>query len=264
MTKHSISKTAIASALGLLLLVPSEGCNQEKPKCATGRGAFIALYTYVSGPDSCKTRKGEKVGVQTYSARGVNNNPDLDHQSIAIQAESLGELVDNADAAGVKDADETHTPYSLGAFTTSEPTGDICTVPALTPALLSLPEIKEDPSNEVTAQPATNLEYTWSNVRVYVTPGAYGTQFLADVTRTENKDACVYTVQGMYPYVDCSTADPNDPTGKKMIADESACLPEATPPVHPTGSGINPDFPVHCDQDLLVCVLDGGGLPVLR
>lgn len=261
---RSISKAAIAAFFGMALLVPSTACDQQKPKCATGRGAFIARYTFVSGADDCQKLKGEKIGVQTYNPKGERDNPDLDHASIAIQAESLGLLVDNATAGGVKDDDTSHHAYALGSFTTPEPTSDICAVPTLAPAIQNLPEVKEDPDAEVSAQPATNVVYTWSNVRVYVTPAAYGTQLAADLSIETDGAACVYKVQAMYPYVDCSKpSDPSDPKSA-LVADDTACAPEASPPAHPTGSGINPDFPTHCDPDLLVCVLNSDGLPVLR
>jgi hypothetical protein len=263
MNTRTFFKAALVPVFGVALLGPGAGCEQQKPKCATGRGSFAARYTVVSGPASCQERKGEKLGVQTYNAIGKHNNPDLDRSSIAIQSESLGLLVDNAESAGVKDPDANHKPYAFGAFTTAEPEGDFCTVPSLTPAVQSLEAVKEDPDKKVTEQPKSDVTYAWSNVRVYVTPAAYGTQFTANLTLTTNGEACVYNVQAMYPYVDCSKPDPNDP--KKLLPDDSACAAEANPAAgRPTGSGINPDFPVRCDPDLLACVLTRDGLPVLR
>lgn len=263
MNTRTFTKAALVLLSGVALLGPGTGCEQQKPKCATGRGSFAARYTFVSGPPSCQARKGEKLGVQTYNRTGENDNPDLNHASIAIQSESLGLLVDNAETAGIKDVDAKHKPYAFGAFSTAEPEGDICAVPALEPAVQSLEAVTEDPEKEIKEQPKSDVTYAWSNVKVYVTPSAYGTQFTADLSLTTNGESCAYNVQAMYPYVDCSKPDPNDP--KKLVPDDSACAAEANPAAgRPTGSGINPDFPVRCDPDLLACVLTRDGLPVLR
>ena len=52
---------------------------------------------------------------------------------------------------------------------------------------------------------------------------------------------------------------------KKKQIDPTACLPVASPGVveqlgaiHSSGSGINPDFPVHCDPETFHCVIDEG------
>jgi hypothetical protein len=260
---RSVLSFALVSVAVAALVAPSTACHQQAPQCSIGRGDFIARYTFVSGPGSCRARKGEKIGAQAYSAAGEGAKPDLDKTSVALEGESLGLLVDNAAAAGASDPDPTHKAYAFGGFTTAAPVSDFCEVPGLSKAQQVLPAVAADADKSVKAQPATKISYEWTNLRVYVTTSAYGTQFTADLLRTENSDVCVYQVQGMYPYVDCSAPDPNDP--KKSIADESACAPEADP-AHgrATGSGINPDFPVRCDPELLVCVLTSDGLPVLR
>ena len=54
----------------------------------------------------------------------------------------------------------------------------------------------------------------------------------------------------------------------KTIPDNSACCPNPDPiGGRASGSGINPDFPVKCDPDLLLCVLDTADpskLPILN
>lgn len=256
MSIMKVGNTVIVTALVGVILAASYGCDQQKPKCSTGRGSFIAKYTYVSGPPECAELKGEKIGVQTYNPmdNSGKQTPDLNKATIAIQSESLGLLVDNAEAAKVSDPDPTHKPYALGAFSTAEPVDDFCAVPMLAFAQQNLPAIKEDKDAKVSEQPKTEVIYEWANVRVYVTAAAYGTQFTADLLISTNKVSCVYKVAAMYPYVDCSAEDPADE--KKTVPDQKACLAEPNAEEgRPVGSGINPDFPVTCDADLKACVL---------
>jgi hypothetical protein len=264
MTKNILAKGALAVAVVGGLLASTYGCDQPKPKCAAGRGAFIAVYKPVSGPPSCADLKGEKLGFATYNPVGPDEGkPNLNVASIAIESESLGTLVDTAAGAGAADKDPTHKPYGLGFFSTSEPEGDFCVVPTLTVATQSIPEVKADPDNEIEASPATIVSYGWSNVRLYVTSAAQGTQFTADLTLTTDGVACGYKVLGMYPYVDCSKPNPADK--KKPLTDEGACAPDADEDAgRPTGSGINPDFPTRCDPDLFACVLTKDVLPALK
>ncbi len=113
---------------------------------------------------------------------------------------------------------------------------------------------------ETPAVPATSIKYEWSNVRFYVTPAAPGTQLVGDLTYT--KDGCVatYHVTAVYPSVSCqqlnADGDPVfDMAGNPVLAPD-LCLPEADPAAgRPTGSGINPDFPVECEPKTALCVL---------
>ncbi|MDB4945495.1 MAG: MlpA protein [Labilithrix sp.] len=257
MTK-TFAKGFLALALVGGVLASSYGCDQPKPKCAAARGLpFATVFTQTSGPASCADNKGEQFGISTYSAIGSNNRaPNLDIASIAIQPTSLGTLVENADAAGAADPDATHKTYALGFFATAEPENDFCEVPSLTNSVQNIPAYEDDPDNEITGAPATSVTYAWSKLRFYVTSTALGTQFTAELVKTVDGVACGYHVEGMWPSVDCSAPDPTDDTGEKLIADDSACAPEANIDAgRPTGSGISPDFPTKCDPDQLVCVL---------
>jgi hypothetical protein len=331
MNKQMVARGSVSVAVVGLLLASTYGCDQSKPKCAAARGAFIGVYRHVGGPATCADLKGEKLGFSTYNPVGKNNQRNLDIASIAIQSESLGTLVDTAEGAGVTDPDPTHKPYGLGFFTTAEPEGDICVVPSLTVAAQNIPAVAADPKAKVKASAATSVSYAWSNVRLYVTPSAVGSQFLADLTLTTDGVACDYQVRGMYPYLDplsypdgCVKPNPADPNG--ALPDDRICRPEGDedPSVEcssntecfsgvcdggfcrcetsagccadkdvgacegagarcadapagavgvgktchdaprATGSGINPDFPVKCDPDLLVCVLSKEGFPALK
>lgn len=263
MVMNILAKGTFAAAVVGVLLASAYGCDQPKAKCAAGRGSFIGVYKQTSGPPSCADLKGEKLGFSTYNVAGKEGKPNLDIANIAIESESLGTLVDTASGAGVTDKDDTHKPYATGFFSTAEPEGDFCRVPTLTVATQSIPAIPADPDNMVDATPATTVSYAWSNIKLYVTPAALGTQFDADLVLTTDNVACGYKVTGMYPYVDCSMPDPANK--KKKLPDEGACAPEADEDAgRPTGSGINPDFPTHCDPDLLACTLTKDVLPALK
>jgi len=263
-----IGKGALAAALVSGLLASTYGCDQPKAKCAAGRGSFAVLYKKVTGPEACAELKGEQVGFATYNQPGKEGKPNLDVAQIAIQSANLGSLVATAAGAEADDKDPTHKPYSLGFFETAEPVGDFCVVPSLTVANQNLGEIPADKKKKTDAVPATSISYSWSNVKLYVTPSALGTQFTADLTITTDGVVCGYSALGMYPYIECGIEDPKDE--KKTIPDDldgvaRKCAPEADEDAgRPTGSGINPDFPTHCDPDLLACTLTKDTIPALK
>jgi hypothetical protein len=105
--------------------------------------------------------------------------------------------------------------------------------------------------------PKTDLQYDWSNVSIYVTAAATGTQFSADLKLTLNGSTCDYKAIGMWPAVDCGVHDPD--TFAVTGTDINFCDPNPDA-AHgrPVGSGINPDFgPLTCDTGVaLVPVVD--------
>jgi hypothetical protein len=256
MMKFLTKGTLVTAAVGALI-ASTYGCDQPKPKCAAGRGAFVAVYKNVSGPADCAKLKGETLGFSTYNATGPNEGkPNLDIASIAIQSENLGVLVDTAESAGSVDKDPTHKPYGLGFFSTAEPQGDFCTVPTLTVATQSIPEVAADPANEIEASPATTVSYAWSNVKLYVTAAALGTQFTADLTLTTDGVACGYQVLGMYQFVSCSKDNPADPTSP--LPDERDCSPDADESPSVTCTNNAECFSNVCEQGLCRCTDSAG------
>ena len=260
-------KGALAIASVTLLVAGSYGCDQPEPKCATGRGLFIARYKTVAGGDKCAAIKGEVIGVNTYSSVG-DGQPDLDKASAALESTTTSTYVLNAEAAGFGDPDKTHQAYALGSFAETESTGNVCHIPTLAPSIQTLPEITEDEDLGTSAQPATTVTYAWANLTAYVTAQSNGTQMTADLTyKDTGADMdCTFKVQLLYPSVDCTLlntdGDPILDASKKPQIDPTACLPAQNDGIgapaqkHPTGSGINPDYKVHCDPDLLQCVVD--------
>lgn len=276
-SNRSTHAVRLLSALSVLSL-GAMGCDQPAPKCGVARGMFAATYTLVSGEGECAMLHGDLLGVQAYNARtsASDDRPDYDKTSVAIQPQALTDLL--GASAGLADPNEDDLPYALGRFAHSSPKSSYCDVPELSVARLRLPEIAEqevDACTTLPVQPAVDISYEWSNVRVLVTPANYGTRFEADLTYTNGDCTATYKVAAIYPVVSCDAApvpeepeatDPEETDEEPMcpaepepvtpIPDDGLCA--AVPDVaagHPIGSGISPDFAVRCDPDLLLCVL---------
>lgn len=228
-------------------------CSQPRIDCTTGHGGFAARYTLKpgskQGTGTCDTLKGEIIGLEKYnpSSKDDVNKQDLTKARLAIQTSTLGNLALDEEGAGVM-VDRTKV-YSLGDFVSTTPDeNDVCKVPSLSPAELSVAASG--------STPGTDIRYEWSNVRVRVTTAYEGTQMVADLKFTQDGCTAEYAVLGLWPAVGCEKTDADgNGTGQP---DDSLCDPEADPAAgRATGSGINPDFKndIRCDPDLLLCVL---------
>ncbi|MCP3102238.1 hypothetical protein LZ198_25545 [Myxococcus sp. K15C18031901] len=232
--------------LGVAVLALA-GCTGEDPEaqCVVARavsdgsiGSFATVYTLLPGqnPDlQCAQLRPEPVGLQKY----YSSNPDAP-DTVAVRSARMGRLLEDFDER--PDTDPGHTPYSVGAFASESPGADhFCAVPELTSTRLDVPATD--------TLPAQSFEYAWTNLRIYNTPGIPGTQFVADLTYTENGCTARYQAKGIWPVVGCATS------GKP---DEAKCDPYPDFSVgRLRGSGINPLFPVKCDPVALICVLTG-------
>jgi hypothetical protein len=191
---------------------------------------FAVRYELVSGTGECAQLKAEGVGVQTY----VTNPTKQKHgglNSLALKSTQTGLWMLNAESNRADPADpdseyepivdDDHAPYALGKFSSKHPKNDICEVPELAPAQLVLPEIPEhlvgddelwhqftdedsDP-DLIPAQPALDVKYEWSNVKVWVTPGDVGTQWGADLKYTLNGCTATYKAVAVNAYVECES-----------------------------------------------------------
>lgn len=260
---------------------------QPRPKCTVARGNFAATYTLISGKGECAELKGEILGVNAYNAQASasDKTPDYDHASIGILPQSISDLL----AAGATDSNAKHEPHALGEFDSSEPDSDgFCTAPKLSVSRLQSAEVPEqsDACMATPALPAVDIEYVWSDVRVYTTAAALGTQFSA--TLSYSKDGCTarYHVRAVYPSLSCAGTAPVPDGGQAeedggdssspmdaaiaSASDEdaggeadAACPPAPAPTPAPVAdatlcspdNGLNPDLDVRCDPDLLLCVL---------
>lgn len=255
-------KRILGSTLGLMfVLALGHGCAQPRINCTTGHGGFAAVYKLKPGSKmgdgDCDTLKGEVIGLEKYNPAQTDNptRQDLTKASLAIRTNTLGVLEQEASAANV--VDPMQELNSIGDFASATPDeDDVCTVPKLSDARQTLPKYSyvadPDKPTEKTDVGESDIKYTWSNIRLYVTTALPGTQLVGDLTYTKNGCTASYDVLALWPSVSCDNG--------KGAPDPSLCNPEADPAAgRATGSGINPDIYVEnrvvCDPDLLRCVL---------
>lgn len=234
--------------------------------------------------------KGDIIGFETYhpqkktadgnGAESKTIDPDFTTGTVAWQVDALGITLLDRDP----DPSKEHHPYGFGTWTSVEPDANgICTVKDVKPAEQDFPKIpasKDMMGMETPEVPASTIKYEWSNLKVYVTAAAQGTQFSADLTYTQDACSADFHVRGVWPLVGCIKLDKEgnpanvdgqslldekgNPTGP-FVPDDSLCCPDALAG-RATGSGINPDFPTKCDPKLFYCVLDApdtAEIPVL-
>jgi hypothetical protein len=219
------------------------GCSQPEPLCTIGTAsasAYVAKYTLIDGDENspCGAIPGDTIGLQQYNPPD-GDVPDTSVKYLAIQATTLGRaliasrnkernlLLACPDATErYNDPNEAHHPYAYGKFNATDPdSNDLCTVPVMDPAQLSLPEVEaqeprtcgEEENVPVPAQTARDLAYDWSDVNIYVTPALPGNQMEATLKYTEDGCSATYHVVGLWPNIDCEKmgffrdADPDDP-----------------------------------------------------
>jgi hypothetical protein len=247
-------KRILGLSIAMYVAATGTGCEQPGADCTTGHGGFAAKYTLKPGTKmgmgNCDTLLGEVIGLEKYNPaqKDDDNKQDLTQATLAIRSTTLGDLKAAADAAGMSDT--AHSVNSVGAFESVRPDeSNVCHVPAMSPAQQVVPMIDMNPARDVT--------YQWSDVRVYVTPAYPGTRMAATLMYTENGCSAEYDVLALWPAVSCEVTDAlGNGTGQPDI---TLCDPKSDPANgRPYGSGINPDFKsnVACDPDLLLCVLN--------
>lgn len=234
------------SAVGTVALTTS--CAQPLLNCSSAFGPYAAEYTLTQGDpaSACAQLVGDVLGMTTYYQEGgKNGTPDYENADVAIRPESLGAMIDYAEARGAIDGDVVfYRANAIGSFTAGFPDdGTFCMVEDFAASQVSLPEIEAFPDDPTTpdedetqpAQAATDVTYQWSNARFVVSADAQGTQFEADLEYTQDGCTANYHVVGVYPVVPCATDD--------------ECEDDK--------NGINPDFALRCNAELGLCVLDG-------
>jgi hypothetical protein len=238
----SFSVSAIAT------IASTTSCTQPLLNCTSAFGTYAAEYTLTQGnpASDCAQLVGDVLGMTTYYQEGgKNGTPDYENADVAIRPESLGMMIDYAEARGTIDADAVfYQANAIGSFTAGFPDDEtFCMAEDFGVSQVSLPAIEAFPDDPNTpdedetqpAQPAIAVAYAWSNVRFVVSADAQGTQFEADLEYTQDDCTATYHVVGVYPAVACETNDQcSDPK-----------------------NGINPDFALRCNTQLGLCVLDG-------
>jgi hypothetical protein len=287
-----LSGLAAAGAAACIAIACSD---QPKVKCTIQRGvnasALYKVVTVVDGPpEGCLPggATGETLGIEAYNAANSDRtNADLNKGSMAIKGQSI------SDALGNHDPDTANSPNSVGDFSTTVPGGDnFCDVPTMTTAEQNLAYVPMGPDVPPPADagpeagptpgtppvPAQHITYKWTNVRVYVTAATPGLQMVGDLDYSNDTGLAdggagthceaKYRVSALLPNIGCGFDTSALVDGGATIPDDRMCGATADinhtvtymgmelPNPLATGSGISPDFAVHCDKDLLICVLD--------
>ncbi|MFO0590370.1 MAG: hypothetical protein U0441_22700 [Polyangiaceae bacterium] len=262
---HHAAAASLVGLLSLGLFTPS--CTSPKLLCDVASGPYVARYFPKDGGADCLSLKGELIGMKTYNPPSEDGeNLDASKTTVAVQASSVGEMADAAAAAGTADPDKTHTLYSYGDYSNTPDADAVCSAGALSSAEIHVPKTAyTDGDGNPQVLPETRLVYAWKSLSVYTTFTSPGNAATGEVTITREvtspdtgaKDTCTttYIASALYPPVDCEVKDADDNgTGKP---NDAACCGVADPAAgRPEASGINPDFKVKCDPDLLLCVLD--------
>ena len=248
---------AMSVVVVLALSSFSSSCGQPAPRCFTSIGSYAATYALREGTGPCAELAGDVLGVASYNPRGADGRPDLTRADVAIGTRRLGLLADRAAAAGFVDDGDGRRRYAIGSFAAMEPVDDLCTTTAMEPARQSLPAVPA--SDAGPAQDAVDAVNAWSDLQFYVTAGTRGQQLRGTLTIEEGDCAATYDVRAVFPAIDCTSfRDDGAP-----YADDRWCDPAASAFNGGVGSGIPPEFPTTCDPNLLLCVLQGDGFPVL-
>jgi hypothetical protein len=197
------------------------GVEQPLPQCTVGRGGHAVRYTLQSGSGPCASRRPEVIGAQSFRQFGENNEPRP--SVLALKPTALA----NAQGEG---------PLATGNFTSPLPSEEaVCEVPTL---------------SEVAGQvvPAgggapVQARYRWSGLRLHNTAAIPGTQWTGTLEYTEGSCTATFKAVGVFPAITC-----RDAQGRP---DDKLCTQRQG------GLALEPSFPVRCDAESFLCVLDG-------
>lgn len=225
-------------------------CDQPTNTCQAQRGLFSVYLTPKAGSGSCLGgQKVEFVNLQNYNPTAPGSSPPKRDVTVppdlAIGTSTVGGLARFVEGNGIGDEDPNDKVYSIGKFTSVDPSSEQCSVPTLSPAHYVTGEIPPivcggtggggggtaggggagtggdtGAGGDCTEDPGfPKLEYTveWKNLQMVVRPDVPGTQFKAEVSYAiktsvggEVVDDCKdeYDAVGMYPgAVDCGEYD---------------------------------------------------------
>lgn len=274
--------------LGVVVLLGASmftGCETEQPgpQCNVPHiWDFSAKYILrpgsVTGGGTCDRLPGEALGVGSFYDPAQKNTPPF-----ALRPEALVYRVPYV-AGSVPEASLVFAerPVSVtngtGNFQSLEPNAEgFCTVASLTSSTSEVgagtapdpTNVGEDEEGEALlidedqafieftpAVPTSDTPvYAFSDIQVYTTPIAAGTQLTAALTYSEGSCSATYDVVAMYPAIHCSDGAPPGPDGLFNV-DPSLCEPETNPDEDRfIASGINPSFDTCCSRKTGYCVL---------
>jgi hypothetical protein len=210
--------------LGCTALLSACNTAEPLPQCTIGRGEHAVRYTLVRGSGACATKHAEKVGAQIFRTPGSGIPPTLTFKPAPLAA---------------NEGKDTANPVTAsGDYTTEYPSKDeLCVVPSMSEARQRVAQ---------TDGTTKDVRYQWGNIRVQGSAAIPGTQWIADLTYTENDCTAEYLAVGMFPALKCERT-----VAGKVERDPAICQ-QPQP-----GLSIDPAFPTTCDDTTNLCVLKG-------
>ncbi len=222
--------------MACLSLLSATGCNQPRPTCTMGHGAWSAKFI-APGDIACDKLAGDTLGIEPYFPASAQDAQTIDYDeaaTIAIRSKRMSDALDVAERRGAPHSKDALT--SLGRFRDAEPSDDdYCIAEDFEAAHLEVKAV--DSPNPDKAVDALDITYRWQALQVYTTAAAPGTQFSGTVQVVVDGCKADYDVWAVWPAVSCADAD-----GGPERCDQGRDI------------GLNPDFDLVCDPDLFQCV----------
>ncbi len=216
----------LGMAIGLgALWTWSPGCTQPAPECTVGTASAAPyIAKFIPQGDDCAEIPGDYVGMQVYNpATTAGTEPDMSIKQVALQTATAGVYLDETSF----ELDEGSVAYSFGTFDNLEPDGsNTCSVTELSPAHVVMQEIPGE-AGMPPVQDALDIEYRWSNLKLYVTPANLGNQAEADLTFVDGLNDCTanYHVVMLWPAVGCEEQQYFRSIADLPLTDETRCDP---------------------------------------
>ncbi|NNB90627.1 hypothetical protein D7X99_26935 [Corallococcus sp. AB032C] len=221
MRKSILSTLVMLTAAGSLTACDVE---QPSPGCIVQDASFAnwwAKYDVVSGPTradgtACTAAEalevGDNLGVWKFA------DPKTGSNILVVRPQYMARL-------GSSDANNTFDSLQVTGGLSADTTDDFCLAPEFNTATV----------NPTQAGVTSNISYTLKNVKVYSSPSSPGTQMSGEVTFVRNGCTSTYVMRAVWP------ATPCDPRADQSDPDEGFANCGS-------GSGINPDFALQCEQ----------------
>lgn len=218
---------------------------QPPTPCLVGRAdssPYVAFESLSAGSsiaagceDVLPASRVELISVQKY------NPPGTAEQTLAIQPWALVAVDANGDPSP-EPADPAHSQLAAGPMASGTVDAEaLCRAPSLTEARQDLPS---------SGGAVTAIRYQFRDVQFLADAAHQGTQMGAKLSYAEGDCLAEYDVTAVFPAVSCESdadCDPNPDVAAGRV----------------NGSGINADYPTHCDPGAGLCVVQGA-FPQLR
>ena len=209
--------------------------------------------------------KAEWLGIRIQDAQ---NPPNLDNCSVCNKGDvcpacPIGAGMTNYPYASASDVPApppngtptTNFPYAWGQFESVYPDSNgICHIADMS-SDMTYPDVPDhnstfgcstDPCTpyDVPDQPATHVQYNWTNLRSFVSPTAQGVQVYGNLSITQQTGtlpSCTitYSVSILTPRVTCGSTTDVDSNGNSLSGDQAQCDPNPDGPNNLYGSGIS-------------------------